>query len=297
MLYPPFLQNGSKVVLVSPSGAIDATYIQCATQTLQSWGLQVEVAAHASGVYHRFSGTDAERLADLQQAINRPDVAAIWCCRGGYGLARIIDKIDFTPLLTAPKWWVGFSDITVLHNALSAMGIASIHGGMAKHICQDTLPTQTLRRLLFGQLPTYSVAAHALNKEGETRGRLIGGNLSVLYGLRGTPIDVKASGHILLIEDLCEPLYHIDRMMQNLRLSGVLEQINGLIVGQFSDIQPDSSFAQGAYGIIADAVKDYHYPVCMNAPIGHVDLNFPLIIGAETTLNVQHNGSSILQQL
>jgi muramoyltetrapeptide carboxypeptidase len=166
---------------------------------------------------------------------------------------------------------------------------------MAKQISMEQDPCQQLRRLLFGQLPTYQVASHPLNKQGMASGQLIGGNLSVLYGLRATPYDVKASGNILLIEDLCEPLYHIDRMMQNLRLSGVLEQINGLIVGQFSDIAPDTSFAQGAYGIIAEAVKDYHYPVCMNAPIGHVDQNYPLIIGATTQLTVQSNTSTIQQ--
>jgi muramoyltetrapeptide carboxypeptidase len=296
MIYPPFLQKGSKIALVAPSGAVEAAYIETACQTLQNWGLQVVLGAHVMGKYHRFAGTDAERIADLQAAIDAPDVAAILCARGGYGLARIVDKINFTPLLTRPKWLIGFSDITALHGALSAVGVASVHGIMAKHIGLPSEPTEALRNLLFGQLPTYHVAPHPLNRSGEAHGRLIGGNLSVLYGLRATPFDIQASGHILLIEDLCEPMYHIDRMIQNLRLSGVLEQISGLIVGQFSDIAPDTSFAQGVYGLIADAVKDYTYPVCMDAPVGHVEANFPLVIGGHTTLTVTSQ-KAIVKQL
>lgn len=296
MIRPPFLQIGSKVALISPSGAVDSQWIEGATRILNEWGLQVVLGKHATGAHHRFSGTDQERISDLQWAINQPDIAAIICTRGGYGLARIVDKIDFMPLLTHPKWLLGFSDITVLHNALSAVGVESIHGGMCKHLCQDVLPTQQVKQILMGQnMPTYTVAPHKLNRTGCASGRLIGGNLSVLYGLRSTPYDMQAPGNILLIEDLCEPLYHIDRMMQNLRLSGLLSQLNGLIVGQFSDIPADSSFAQGAYGIIAEAVKEYTYPVCMNAPIGHSEPNFPLIIGANTTLNIQTENSLIAQ--
>lgn len=295
MIRPPFLTAGSKIALVAPSGAVDAVWIDGAIQTLEKWGLEVIIGQHARGKYHRFSATDAERIADLQWAIDQTDIAAILCLRGGYGLARIIDKVNLAPLVRYPKWLMGFSDVTVLHGALSAVGIESIHSIMAKQICQEQAPSEQLRRLLFGELPSYQVAPHPLNREGVASGKLIGGNLSVLYGLRNTPIDLKASGNILLIEDLCEPLYHIDRMMQNLRLSGLLEQISGLIVGQFSDIDPDTSFAEGAYGIIAEAVKDYHYPVCMNAPFGHVDQNYPLIIGASTQLNVQSTTSTIEQ--
>lgn len=295
MIRPPFLTAGSKIALVAPSGAIDAVWIDGAIQTLEKWGLEVIIGQHARGKYHRFSATDAERLSDLQWAIDQTDIAAILCLRGGYGLTRIIDRVNLAPLVRYPKWLLGFSDVTVLHSALSAAGIESIHGIMAKQICQEEAPSEQLRRLLFGQLPTYQVASHPLNRQGAASGQLIGGNLSVLYGLRGTPIDVKASGHILLIEDLCEPLYHIDRMMQNLRLSGVLEQINGLIVGQFSNIEPDSSFAQGAYGIVAEAVKNYPYPVCMHAPMGHVDQNFPLVIGSTTQLMVTSNSCTIQQ--
>ena len=295
MIRPPFLHAGSKIALIAPSGAVDAIWIDGAIQTLEKWGLEVIIGQHARGKYHRFAGTDTERLADLQWAIDQPDIAALLCLRGGYGLTRLIDKVNLAPLVRTPKWLLGFSDITVLHGALSAIGIESIHSIMAKQISMEQDPSQQLRRVLFGEMPRYEVAPHNLNKIGTATGKLIGGNLSVLYGLRSTPYDIQPAGNILLIEDLCEPLYHIDRMMQNLRLSGVLAQISGLIVGQFSDMAPDTSFAQGAYGIIAEAVKDYHYPVCMNAPIGHVDQNYPLIIGATTQLTVQSNTSTIQQ--
>ncbi len=295
MIRPPFLQIGSKVALISPAGAVEACIIDGARQCLEQWGLQVVVGTHAYGKYHRFSGTDAERISDLQWAIDQPDVAAILCCRGGYGLARIIDQIDLTPLQIHPKWLIGFSDITVLHNALSATGIASLHGGMCKQLVQDELPAQALHDLLLGKTPTYRIEPTSHNRMGEAQGIVTGGNLSVLYGLQGTPYQVQTQGRILLLEDLCEPLYHIDRMVQNLRLSGVLANISGLIVGQFSDINPDTSFAQGAYGIIAEAVKNYDYPVCMGAPIGHVAQNYPIIMGAPTTLTVTPTHSIIKQ--
>ncbi len=295
MIRPPFLQDGSKVALIAPSGAVELQWIENASRTLQTWGLQVVITPHAGGKYHRFSGTDEQRICDLQWAINQADIDAILCARGGYGLARIIDKIDFTPLLTLPKWLIGFSDITVLHNALSRIGVESIHAVMARHLCQESAPSEQLRALLFGKMPHYQVAPHYQNRCGTNSGTLVGGNLSVLYGLRATPFDLLPDDAILLIEDLCEPLYHIDRMMQNLRLSGLLSKLSGLIVGQFSDIKEDSSFAEGAYGIVSAATKDYHYPICMNAPFGHVEQNFPLVIGAKTTIQVTQQSCIIAQ--
>jgi muramoyltetrapeptide carboxypeptidase len=216
-------------------------------------------------------------------------VRAIFCSRGGYGLARIIDKIDFSALKSDAKWIVGFSDITVLHNALSKVGVASIHGIMAKHITLKAEGLENLISMLFGREVSYEIPAHELNKIGEASGELVGGNLSVLYGLRGTPFDIDYRGKILFIEDLSERLYHIDRMIQNLRLGGVFEQISGLVVGQFTDIDEDNSFSGGAYGVIAEAVKDYNIPVCFNFPAGHVENNQPLKMGAKYYLEVQKN--------
>ena len=286
MIYPSFLKANDKVVILSPSGKIEAQWVEGLKELLESYGLLVNVAEHALCENGRFAGTDEERIKDLQEAIDDHDVKAIFCSRGGYGLARIIDKIDFSALKSAAKWIVGFSDITALHNALSRVGVASIHGIMAKHITLKAEGLDNLMTMLFGGNVDYEVPAHEFNKVGEAEGELIGGNLSVLYGLRGTPFDLDYKGKILFIEDLGERLYHIDRMMQNLRLGGVFAQISGLVVGQFTDIDEDDSFSGGVYGVISDAVKDCDIPVCFNFPAGHVDNNQPLKMGANYKLEV-----------
>ena len=289
MITPRFLKQNDKVVILSPSGKIEAQWVEGLKEVLESYGLLVNVAEHALCENGRFAGTDEERIEDLQEAINDPQVRAIFCSRGGYGLARIIDKIDFSALKSDAKWIVGFSDITVLHNALGRVGVASIHGIMAKHITMKTEGLENLMSMLFGNEVNYEISAHEFNKDGEATGELVGGNLSVLYGLRGTPFDIDYQGKILFIEDLSERLYHIDRMIQNLRLGGVFEQISGLVVGQFTDIDEDNSFSGGAYGVIAEAVKDYNIPVCFNLPAGHVENNQPLKMGAKYYLEVQKN--------
>ena len=286
MIYPSFLKANDKVVILSPSGKIETQWVEGLKAMLESYGLVVSVAEHAFCAKGRFAGTDNDRVQDLQKAINDAQVKAIFCSRGGYGLARIIDKIDFSALKSAAKWIVGFSDVTALHNALSRVGVASIHGIMAKHITLKAEGLDNLMTMLFGGEVAYETPAHEFNKVGEAEGELIGGNLSVLYGLRGTPFDLDYKGKILFIEDLGERLYHIDRMMQNLRLGGVFEQISGLVVGQFTDIDEDDSFSGGVYGVIRDAVKDYNIPVCFNFPAGHVDNNQPLKMGANYKLEV-----------
>ena len=291
MIYPDFLKQSDKVVILSPSGSIEAKWVEGLTNVLTSYGLDVGVAHHALCKKGRFAGTDKERITDLQEAINNEDVKAIFCSRGGYGLARIIDKIDFSPLMKYPKWVVGFSDITALHNALNRVGVASIHSIMAKHITLGADGLENLINMLFGKSVQLEATANEYNKQGVAEGELIGGNLSVLYGLRGTPFDLDYRGKILFIEDLSERLYHIDRMVQNLRLGGVFGKIKALVVGQFTDIDDDDSFSGGAYGVIAEAVKDYDIPVCFNFPAGHVDFNQPLMLGANYKLEVLNNKS------
>lgn len=291
MIYPDFLKQSDKVVILSPSGSIEAKWVEGLTNVLTSYGLDVGVAHHALCKKGRFAGTDKERITDLQEAINNEDVKAIFCSRGGYGLARIIDKIDFSPLMKNPKWVVGFSDITALHNALNGVGVASIHSIMAKHITLEADGLENLINMLFGKSVQLEATANEYNKQGVEEGELVGGNLSVLYGLRGTPFDLDYTGKILFIEDLSERLYHIDRMVQNLRLGGVFGKIKALVVGQFTDIDDDDSFSGGAYGVIAEAVKDYDIPVCFNFPAGHVDFNQPLMLGANYKLEVLNNKS------
>ena len=288
-MQPPFLKTNDQIRIISPSGLIDPTFIDGAKTILSSWGLQVTEGNSARAEYGRFAGTSIQRIDDLQQALDDPNVKAILCSRGGYGISQIIDKIDFSKFVKNPKWLIGYSDITILHNAITNLGIASIHGIMAKHLTEmpvDTEPTQQLRKILFGEIPTYSFKSENENKFGKTEGKLIGGNLSVLMGLRGSSFDLNYKNAILFIEDIAEKPYHIDRMIQNLHFSGVLSQLSGLVVGQFSDCEEDALMMQSIREIILSAVKDYNYPVCFNFPAGHVDYNLPLLMGVNAELSV-----------
>lgn len=290
---PPFLKPHDQIRIVSPSGSIESKYIVGAKKTLSSWGLNVTEGRFARTKYGRFGGTEAQRIADLQEALDDPAVNAILCSRGGYGVAQIIDKLDFSTFVKSPKWLIGFSDITILHNAISNLGVASIHGIMAKHLTQfspDSIHVQKCREILFGQMPTYTIPKHKLNRLGSAQGKLIGGNLSVLIGLRGSQFDLDYKNNILFIEDIAERPYHIDRMMQNLRFSGVLAQLSGLVVGQFSDCEEDPLMKKSVAQIILSAVSEYNYPVCFNFPAGHVDDNFPLIMGEIVQFEVAKRG-------
>lgn len=286
---PAFLKPNDQIRIVSPSGCINPEFIDGAAKVLTNWGLQVTEGEFARTEYGRYAGTREQRIADLQAALNDADVKAILCSRGGYGIAQIIDKLDFTEFLKSPKWLIGFSDVTILHNAITNLGFASIHGIMAKHLAElsdDAEPAFRMREMLFGTMPTYTFPSHHLNRTGSASGKLIGGNLSVLMALRGSQFDLDYSGAILFIEDIAEKPYHIDRMMQNLRMSGVLANLNGLIVGQFTDCEEDPLMKKTVAEIILDAVRAYEFPVCLDFPAGHVDFNLPLMVGTEIQLEV-----------
>ncbi len=286
---PKFLNPNDTIHILSPSGAIEPSLIEGAKKAFTSWNLKVTEGEFARSAYGRFSGTKDQRISDLQNAMDNSEIKAILCSRGGYGLSQIIDKLDFTLFSKSPKWLIGFSDITILHNALNNKNIASIHAVMAKQLTElpdNSLQIKLLRDILFGKLPVYTIESHPQNRKGVAQGQLIGGNLSVLLGMRATMYDLKFKNKILFIEDIGEKAYHIDRMMQNLRLSGVLANISGLIVGQFSDCDEDNLMKKSISELILDSVKDYNYPVCFNFPAGHVDYNLPLILGKKTVLNV-----------
>ena len=289
-MIPSFLRAGDNIHIVSPSGAIQPGFIDGATKLLSSWGLKVTEGKYARTEYGRFAGTKDERTADLQQALDDPNVKAILCSRGGYGLAQIIDKIDFTSFAKSPKWLIGFSDITILHNAITALGIASMHGIMTKYLTE--LPEESdqitsFKNLLFGTPSNFSIKPEAENRPGRAVGKVIGGNLSVMMGMRSTPFDLDFHNNILFIEDVGEKPYQIDRMMQSLKLSGVLKQISGLVVGQFSEYDDDPLMMQSVAEIILAAVSEYDYPVCFNFPAGHVDYNLSLILGEQAELFVE----------
>lgn len=288
-MIPQFLQSNDEIRILTPSGAIDPAFIDGAKRVFASWGLNPTEGTFARNEYGRFGGTKEQRIADFQAALDDPNVRAILCSRGGYGVAQIIDKIDFTKFVDSPKWLIGFSDITILHNAILNMNIASIHGIMAKHLTElpaNCEQVQQLKNILFGQLPNYEILSHELNRNGKAEGKLIGGNLSVLVGMIGTSFDLPYEGNILFLEDVAEKPYHIDRMMQQLRLSGAFSKVSGLILGQFSDCDEDPLMKMSIAEIILEAVKEYDYPVCFNFPAGHVDFNLPLVMGVNLKLEV-----------
>lgn len=280
--------------IISPSGAIDPAYIDRSAARLRSWGHEVSEGIHARGRWGRFAGTDEERLEDIQDAMQDPSVDAILCSRGGYGLQRIIDRV---PNITKPV--IGFSDITALHQLSTINGQLSIHAVMCKHIAtlpEDSEPIVALRRVLDGKSVEYHIAPHPLNRYGEATAPVIGGNLSVLYGLQGTPYSLQQSAissqaPILLIEDVGERHYHIDRIIRNLKMSGVLGHLGGLIVGQFSECEDDPGMNCTVYETIKEAVAEYDYPVLFNAPFGHVEHNLPIWLGKEAQLSVTAEGS------
>ena len=297
--------------IISPSGVIDPSFIDGATTRLRTWGYIVSEGAHARDTWGRFAGTDEHRLADIADALNDPEVDLILCSRGGYGLQRIIDRV---PPITKPL--IGFSDITALHQAAGLNTQPTLHAIMCKHIAtlpEDSEPILALRKALAGETLNYRWPSHPLNRFGKACAPIIGGNLSVLYGLQGTPFSLPAAQSVsaavcqrsglcsvspkdglqkplLLIEDIAERHYHIDRMMRNLRMSGVLANISGLIVGQFSDCDDDPLMSQTVYQTIKEAVADYDYPVIFNAPVGHVERNLPLWIHGHTTIDCSAEG-------
>ena len=295
-MIPSFLRAGDNIRIVSPSGCIHPDFIDGATKLLSSWGLKVTEGKYARTAYGRFAGTKDERAADLQQALDDPNIKAILCSRGGYGLAQIIDKIDFTSFAKSPKWLIGFSDITILHNAIARFGIASVHGVMTKYITElpeESDQIMSFKNLLFGTPSNFSIKPEAENRPGRAVGKLIGGNLSVMMGMRSTPFDLDFHNNILFIEDVGEKPYQIDRMMQSLKLSGVLKQISGLVVGQFSEYDDDPLMMQSVAEIILAAVSEYDYPVCFNFPAGHVDYNLSFILGEQIELVVEADGARL----
>ena len=285
--------------IISPSGAIEPSYIDGAATRLRAWGYIVNEGAHARGKWGRFAGTDDERLSDLIEALQDPAVDCILCARGGYGLQRIIDRI---PPITKPI--IGFSDITALHQLSAISHHPSLHGIMCKHIAtlpEDSEPLVALQKVLAGEAIDYHWNAHPLNRPGTACAPIVGGNLSVLYGLQATPWGLQQPSFriqfpILLIEDICERHYHIDRMIRNLHMSGVLAHLSGLIVGQFTECDDDPLMSCSVYETIKEAVAEYDYPVVFNAPIGHVEHNMPLWLNKSASLVVTADSCARLQQ-
>ena len=301
MIRPPLLKSRDKAVIVSPAGKIDADIVDKAASILREWGLKVEVGENALSRVGRFSGSIEQRLSDLQKAMDDAEVNLIFCSRGGYGMVHLLDRLNFDGMIRNPKWVVGYSDITALHSALQSNGIISIHGPMAKHFAEegasDKAVAYTKTVLTEGRID-YKIDGtkySALNRKGKASGRLFGGNLSVFCGILGSRFAVIPKEGILFIEDIGEEPYRVDRMMYQLRLAGVFDNIKGLIVGRFTDYSEDNAMYGPLYESILEAVVPYTFPVCFGFPVGHVKDNYPLMMGAETALTVT-NDQIILKQ-
>lgn len=295
---PPILQKGDVVGIVAPARKVSREEIATAITMLESWGLKVVLGKNIFGEYNQFSGTDSERAADFQSMIENHQIKAIICARGGYGSVRILSQIDLRYLQREPKWVVGYSDVTVFHGMLNSWYMMeSIHGIMPINFPADGKPnisTESLRNVLFGETPTYNAQAHPFNRYGSASGYLIGGNLSILYSICGSDADVITEGKILFIEDLDEYLYHIDRMMMNLKRNGKLRGLAGLIVGGMTDMNDNTiPYGKTALEIIREMVEGYNYPVCFDFPAGHQKENVALIMGRAVNLKVDENGTTL----
>lgn len=281
MIQPPYLQKGDTIGIVAPARKVTPAEMELAIRTFQGWGLRVKLGKNIYGSDNQFSGSDEQRTADFQEMIDDAEVKAIIAARGGYGVIRIVDKIDFFAFKNNPKWVIGFSDITVLHSHINQnMGVESIHAAMPINFDKNAEAVESLRKALFGEKLMYSFKKNPNNKPGDCNGVLTGGNLSLLYALKGSPSDSITARKILFIEDIDEYLYHIDRMMISLKRSDKLSELEGLIIGGLSDMKDNAiPFGKNAEEIILDAVKEYDYPVYFDFPAGHIDRNLALYMG------------------
>lgn len=298
---PPYLKKGDTIGLVCPAGYMPVEKVsECIRVLNNEWGFSTKVGMTIGKQFNYFSGTDEERLTDFQHMLDDDEVKAVLCARGGYGISRIIDRIDFSKFKKKPKWIIGFSDVTVLHSHIYRnYNIATLHAPMANAFNQEIGPdnivmagyknkfVESLKNVLEGKKIRYNVASYEFNKKGEGIGELVGGNLTLLAHLVGTESEVKTRGRILFLEDVGEYLYNIDRMMRQLKRSHKLEKLAGLIIGGFTDSKDtERPFGQTAYEIIRDVVKEYDYPVCYGFPVSHEKENYALKIGVGYKLKV-----------
>ncbi len=290
-IIPPYLHKGDTIGIICPSGFMPMDKVETCITVLKEWGYKVKIGSTVGNQYHYFSGTDEERLADLQIMMDDDGVNAILCARGGYGLSRIIDKINFNKFRKNPKWIIGYSDITLLHNhLLTRYDIASLHSPMAAAFNDGQYHNeyvQSLKKILSGKKPSYTCPSHKFNKTGKALGRLVGGNLSLLCHSCGTPSDIKTRNSILFLEDVGEYIYNIDRMLQQLKRCGKFDRLAGLIIGGFSDMKDTTiPFGKTISEVIAEVVDEYQFPICFNFPVGHSNENYPLKIGVNYELSV-----------
>ena len=288
---PPYLKPGDTIGILCPAGYMPSEKASTAIETLKEWGYGVVVGKTMGNQYNYFSGTDEERLADLQSMLDDDSIHAILCARGGYGIGRIIDAINFRKFKKNPKWIIGFSDVTILQSHLfSRFQIASLHAPMAAAFNDGENKNQYIQSLydaLAGKKAIYNCEGNIYNQKGKTSGILTGGNLSLLAHICGSSSDINTEKKILFIEDVGEYIYNVDRMLYQLKRSGKLDDLAGLIIGKFTDMKDTAiPFGQPTEEVIYNIVKEYDYPVCFGFPVGHDKENYALKIGVKYQLTV-----------
>ena len=299
MLQPDFLVAGDTVAIVAPAGILinKTQQIENAKALMQSWGLNVLIAPHLFSKAHHFAGSDEERTADMQWAIDHPKAKAIWCARGGYGVTRIIDDLDFTTFLKHPKWLIGYSDVTILHAHLNRLRIASIHGMMCVNLDHNSadldISKSTLKKALFGEALNYSFTKSTYNRGTYIEGELVGGNLTLLQHLLGSDSLPNASGKIVFIEEIGEYKYHIDRLLQSLKRAGYFDHCKGVLVGDFTNIKSNTpKWGAPIEALILEAIGQKDLPVFFGFDAGHEVKNQALFMGG--TISIQNQGDKVI---
>ena len=301
IIQPPYLKKGDTVAIVAPSGILKnrEREVQQAKDLLKNWGLNVVVGDHVFSKANHFAGTDDERCEDLQKVMDDPKISAIWCARGGYGTVRILDKLDYTKFKEHPKWIIGYSDITALHNQLHNNGFQSLHALMCVSLTKDLSDIKetvdTFKSTLFGKPVSYILEGSNDNKIGKATGPLVGGNLTMLHTMLGSDESLDTSRKILFIEEIGEYKYHIDRMLQSMKRAGYFENLGGLIVGDMTKLRKNTTlWGSSIEQLILDALADYDFPIAFNMPAGHEKDNRALVLGKTVTLDVSKDSSSVI---
>ena len=286
MIRPNYLQKGDTVAIVSTARKVSKKELIPALVILKNWKLNVVIGTSIEAEEHQFAGNDNLRASDFQEMLDNPKIKAIWCARGGYGTIRMIDLLDFSNFKNNPKWIIGYSDVTVLHSHLHQLGFETLHAQMPVSIETKTAAcVQSIKSSLLGNNTNITIPSEVSNVTGNAKGVLVGGNLSILYSLCGSSSSISTKGKILFIEDLDEYLYHIDRMLQNLKRNGMLDQLEGLIIGGMTQMHDnDIPFGQSVEEIILSICDDYNYPIVFNFPAGHIKDNRALILGRKAEL-------------
>lgn len=299
LVTPPYLQKGDTIAIIAPAGILKNRkhVIDRAKELAESWGLKVVYGKHMFNQNHHFAGTDEERCQDFQDALDNPNIKAIWSARGGYGSVRILDKLDFTKFKENPKWVIGYSDITAFHNHIHNLGIETIHGMMGTSL-QDKLEDipetiETLRKVLFGEELEYKIESSKYNREGEVKGALIGGNIAILTSMLGSDSQMLTDGKILFIEEIGEYKYSIDRMLQSLKRASYFNNIKGIIVGDMTKIKKNTTpWGSSIEQLILDVIpKDI--PILFNFPAGHEPDNRALIMGRVIKMDIKEKAATV----